>query len=191
MAVYVNDVTARTVDDRWCLLRPKRVQEMFNDCIGRVIMSITLAFSMSENGDIADGWGRWCKVRAAVLNDTHSNGTISLAAIQSKPITCLSNGPLNPKLAAIRSAWSSRTPSEISMTSWGTRWERERKRNNHQLKFDTKRMFVLKLRELQLSAGTQPNWNEKKTRAGEQWLSNYKAISKRSLIHRDRHTQER
>lgn len=36
----------------------------------------------------------------------------------SAPITCLCRGPLNPKLAAIRSVWSSRTPSNISMTSW-------------------------------------------------------------------------
>lgn len=67
-------------------------------------------------------WGPLC-----FCSDTHSNGTISSAAIQAKPITCLSNGPLNPKLAAIRSAWSSRTPSNISMTSWGKRWEREGK----------------------------------------------------------------
>lgn len=32
-------------------------------------------------------------------------------------ITCLCRGPLKPKLAAMPSAWSSRTPSKMSMTS--------------------------------------------------------------------------
>lgn len=32
-------------------------------------------------------------------------------------ITCLCRGPLKPKLAAMRSAWSSRMPSNMSMTS--------------------------------------------------------------------------
>lgn len=36
----------------------------------------------------------------------------------SVPITCFCRGPLNPKLAAMQSAWSSRTPSNISMASY-------------------------------------------------------------------------
>lgn len=40
-----------------------------------------------------------------------------LCIVTSVPITCLCRGPLKPKLAAMRSAWSSWTPSNISMTS--------------------------------------------------------------------------
>lgn len=40
-------------------------------------------------------------------------------------ITCLCRGPLKPKLAAIRRACSSRTPSNMSMTSCEIQWRRQ------------------------------------------------------------------
>lgn len=46
-------------------------------------------------------------------------------------ITCLCRGPLKPKLAAMRSAWSSCTPSNISMTSYTIQGESERDRERN------------------------------------------------------------
>lgn len=51
----------------------------------------------------------------------------------SVPITCLCRGPLKPKLAAMRSAWSSRTPSNISMTSCQICSESERERGEKRM----------------------------------------------------------
>ena len=59
----------------------------------------------------------WSIVCVYIL-DLSAHSLHSDSTIISLLFTCLCRGPLKPKLAAIRVAWSSRTPSNISMISY-------------------------------------------------------------------------